>query len=536
MEGLAKIGIHKLHRPRVLMPAAPLSIRTTVRGAEGLRSWFRDPLMSAAVLWTGLAALFFYLLAASTDWQVRAFWAFQLPLDALLVYSSWRVVRIASGPIRRFWRVLTAVSTCFLLGDTFQTGLTLVSRPGTWSTTGGVVQSTCFTVGLGAIVVAMLLHPQPGRSGRARLAFWLDSASVLVAGAVVAWCFAVKPGQSDQTDLLATLGVAAASITAGFAAIKMVLSGNAPMRRAAAMSMIGAAGFTAIGLFLAPPVVGALPPHVYLVRLLPSLFIGLGPRIQVLIARFDPAPFVERRGKPYSLLPYGAIAIVFGTLLVVLPMGVDLRLWGVVAGLGLICALVAGRQLVAFHDNADLIAQLREHETRLRHQALTDGLTGLANRTNFHEQLEAALGEDPHTIAVLLIDLDGFKQVNDTLGHAAGDELLISVADKMRAAVRDGDLPARFGGDEFGIILRDCRGPEAEQTAQRLLAAFAEPVEISGTPVTANASIGAAGAEPGEGVSALIRRADVAMYAAKSAGKGTWKRYDTGMETVSSFH
>ncbi|WP_239118494.1 GGDEF domain-containing protein [Paractinoplanes ferrugineus] len=491
-----------------------------------------DPLIGAAVAWMVIAAILFFALQSWTVWQVRTFWAFQLPLDALFAYCSWRVSRIATGPVRRFWLILTGVSSSFLIGDTFQTVLTFVDEPGTWSTAGGAVQSTFFAGGLVVVVVAMLLHPHPGRSGRARLAFWLDSASVLVAGAVMAWCFAVRPGQA----LFTTLGLAAAAITACFAAVKLILSGNAPMRRSAAISMMLAGAVTAIGVFMEPAAGAELPPYVYLVRLMPSMLIALGPRIQVTIARFDPAPFADRRRKPYSLLPYGAIALAFVALVVVMPQGVDFRLWGVVVGLGLICALVAGRQLVAFHDNTELIEQLREHETRLRRQALTDGLTGLANRTHFHEQVEAALAADPVQTSVLLLDLDGFKQVNDTFGHAAGDELLISVADKMRTAVRDGDLPARFGGDEFGILLRGCTGPEAEETAQRLLDALAEPVDVAGAPITANASIGAAAAEPGEGVSALIRRADVAMYAAKSAGKGTWKRYDTGMESVASFH
>ncbi|MFD0520808.1 GGDEF domain-containing protein [Paractinoplanes durhamensis] len=493
-------------------------------------------MISAAILWTGLATVLFYLLAANADRQVQVFWTFQLPLDTLLVISSWQVSRIASGAVRRFWRVLASSGVLFLFGDTFQTVLTFLDPPGTWSTTGGLVQSSCFAIGLVVMVVATLAYPHPGRTGRTRLAFWLDSASVLVAGAVVAWCFAAHPGQDDFSDLAATLAAAGAAITACFGAVKMILSGNAPMRKTAAITMMAAAAFTALGFFVAPEPGGALAGSIYLIRLMPSLLVALGPRIQLVIAKFDPAPFTERRRKPYSLLPYGAIAIVFGALIVVLPQGVDFRLWGVVVGLGLICALVAGRQLVAFHDNTDLIKKLREHETRLRHQALTDGLTGLANRTHFHEQVEAALATDIQRTSVLLIDLDGFKQVNDSFGHAAGDQLLISVADKMRAAVRDGDLPARFGGDEFGILLRDCQGPEAEQTAQRLLAALAEPVSVEGARIVANASIGAAGAEPGDGVSAVIRRADVAMYAAKSAGKGTWKRYDTGMESVGSFH
>ncbi|WP_030434210.1 GGDEF domain-containing protein [Actinoplanes subtropicus] len=501
-----------------------------------LRQWpslGRDPLLLASSALTLVAAVLFVALAGpsetSTLWQVRTFWVAQLPLDALLAYSSWRVLPVATGATRRFWRILAGVGFLFLTGDTTQTFLTFLSPPGTWSTNGGMVQTACFGSGLLVIVVAMLVHPHPGRSGRERLAFWLDSATVLVGGAVIAWCFAVQPGQSDRAAVLGTLAAAGVAMTAGFAAVKMILSGNAPMRKSAAIPMITAAAFTAIGQFVAPPTVGRLPAAVYLIRLMPSLLIALGPRIQELIARFDPEPFGERRRKPYSLLPYGSMVIAFIALIVVMPGGVDARLWGVVAGLGAICLLVAGRQLAAFHDNKDLISRLDSTLAEMSYQAHTDGLTALANRTHFYEQLEAAL-ERTSGVSVLLVDLDGFKAVNDTLGHAAGDTLLISVADKMRAALRAGDVAARLGGDEFAVLLRDCAGPEAEDTARRILEALAVPVEIDGSAVRANASIGAAAAEPGEGAGALIRRADVAMYAAKSAGKGTWKRYHAEME------
>ncbi|WP_433296156.1 diguanylate cyclase domain-containing protein [Actinoplanes sp. CA-030573] len=495
----------------------------------------KDPVLIGAVAWTAVAAILFCL--AGTTWQVRTFWFFQLPLDGLLAYSSWRVFRIATGPTRRFWAVLGTVGSLFLVGDSFQTVLVFAMGPGIWSTTGGIVQSACFMVGLAAIVIAMLVHPHPGRSGRERLAFWLDSATVLVGGAVIAWSFAVQPGQASRTDILSTLGASAVAVTSTFAAVKMILSGNAPMRKSAAISMISSAGFTLIGLFIAPPTVEALPAYVYVVRLMPSLLIALGPRTQEIIARFDPVPFGERRRKPYSLLPYGSIVIAFVTLIVIMPDGVSARMWGVVVGLGLICALVAGRQLAAFHDNTDLIKRLREHEARLRRQTETDGLTGLANRNHFHDQLAAAL-DAPGTegVSVLLVDLDGFKGVNDTLGHAAGDALLVSVADKMRAALRDGDVAARLGGDEFAILLYGCPPAETEQTAQRILDALARPVELAGAPVCAQASIGAAGARPGDEVGSLMRRADMAMYAAKSAGKGRWLRYDAEMEHAVSFH
>jgi diguanylate cyclase len=512
--------------------------------SRGWRNWYgyapllrRDPLLRGSLLLTAVVGVLFFVLEGDTDWQVRVFWLGQLPVDLMLAYSSWKIFKIVQGRgLRRFWAILWGVGTLFLCGDTFQTVLTFVTS-GKWSTNGGVVQATCFTVGLGTLVVSMLIHPHTDRSRRARVAFWLDAVTVMIGGAVVAWCFAVTPDQSNRPDVLATLGAGAVAVTSCFAAVKLVLSGNAPMHKAAAIPMIGSAFFTSLGLFLAPPTVGHLPAYVYLIRFLPSLFIALGPRIQEVIAGLDPEPFGQKRKKPYSLLPYGSVAIAFGALVAVMPYGVDTRMWGVVVGLGLICIMVMVRQLLAFHDNNSLLTkldrtlgELREHEARLRHQANYDGLTELANRTHFHDEVAVALDTGTGITSVLLIDLDGFKAVNDTLGHAAGDALLVAVADKLRGAIRPGDIAARLGGDEFAVLLHRCTGDEGEQTAERIFEAFSVPVEISGDPVRANASIGVADAEAGDEVGTLLRRADVAMYAAKQQGKGVCRRYSSAME------
>ncbi|WP_250008391.1 GGDEF domain-containing protein [Actinoplanes sp. M2I2] len=494
--------------------------------------------MIAAVLWTLAGSVLLVALDGRADAQVRVFWLFQPPLDLLLAYSSWQVGRRATGSVRRFWLVMAVAGALLTVGDTVQVAIALASRD-QWSTSGGAVQAVCFTAGLAALIIAMLLYPIPGRTRRERLAFWLDSATVLVGGAVVAWCFAAGPD-----DVLGQLVTGAVILTSGFAAVKLVLSGNAPMHKAAALPLVASAGVNAVGFFLAPGAEGPMPAHVYAVRLLPSLLIAVGPRVQELLARFDEtAAFGSRRRKPYSLLPYGSIAVAFTAVLTTIPEGPHARLWGAVTGLGLIFALVVCRQLAAFRDNTRLIdqldatlADLREHETRLRHQALSDGLTGLANRTSFHEQLTAALAAPAaaDTTSVLLIDLDGFKAVNDTLGHAAGDALLAGVADRLRASVRTEDLVARLGGDEFAVLLRDCDVDGASQTADRVLHELASPIPYEDTVVRANASIGIACAGPGDDGGSLLRSADLAMYAAKRDGKGTWKCYEEPASTVTS--
>ena len=156
---------------------------------------------------------------------------------------------------------------------------------------------------------------------------------------------------------------------------------------------------------------------------------------------------------------------------------------------------------------------------RLRHLALHDALTGLPNRTLFHERVERAItGMRPdRAVAVLLVDLDRFKEVNDTLGHDHGDELLKVVAERLGGALREGDTLARLGGDEFAVVLCDLpnRGAAAE-TASRLHDALRRPFGLRGIAVELDASVGVALCpEHGRDVTTLIQRADVAMYDAK---------------------
>ncbi|MFC7529630.1 diguanylate cyclase domain-containing protein [Actinoplanes sp. GCM10030250] len=503
----------------------------------------RDRLLTAACWWTAIGILLLFLID-DTNTRVQAFWLFQVPLDVLLAYSSWRVARIATGPIRRFWRILTIAGCLFVVGDTTQTVTSFLGKD-QGTTNGGVVQSICFAIGLTGIIVVMLIHPHPHRSARERMAFWLDSATVLVGGAVVAWVFTVSPENATDDGLVATIAAGAVILTAAFASVKLILSGNAPMHKAAAFPMIASAIVNGIGFFAAPSdLETALPAYVFAIRFLPSLLIAAGPRTQQIIAGFDQTAFGSRRRKRYSLLPYGSIVVVFTSMVAVLRDGfgggIGIRVWGVVVGLGAIVALVAARQLVAFHDNTRLIseldvtlAELREHETRLRHQAHYDGLTGLANRTHFHEQVAETLeGSQTGTVSLLLIDLDGFKAVNDTLGHAAGDTLLAGVADHLNASVRTDDLVARLGGDEFAVLLRDCDFACAEQTAQRILQNLEIPVAVGGQAIRAHASIGVACATADEDVEALLREADLAMYAAKHHGKNCWRSYEPAMEAA----
>jgi diguanylate cyclase (GGDEF)-like protein len=208
--------------------------------------------------------------------------------------------------------------------------------------------------------------------------------------------------------------------------------------------------------------------------------------------------------------------------------------WGMLALVGPIQAgLAEGREtmnqwaalLSVALEHDSVLQTLREQEEVLRRAALYDDLTGLPNRSHFRDRLMVAMARarrrPDFRYAVLLLDLDGFKLVNDSLGHEAGDRLLQEVARRVTAEVRANESAARLGGDEFAVLIEDFDGPEAPATlAERLQAAVSAPCHVGDTDVAVTASIGIAlGAESYADPQAVMRDADAAMYYAKSRGK-----------------
>jgi len=172
-----------------------------------------------------------------------------------------------------------------------------------------------------------------------------------------------------------------------------------------------------------------------------------------------------------------------------------------------------------------------EHE--LRHRAFHDSLTELANRSLFADRIEHALAlrvRDQQTVGVVIVDLDGFKHVNDSLGHTAGDALLVAAARRLSSAVRPGDTVARLGGDEFAVLFEAVAdADEVRQHAERLLAALREPIDVGGTKIVVTGSAGVAISGVGDGTEELLRSADTAMYLAKRDGKGCVRAFDPSL-------
>jgi len=185
---------------------------------------------------------------------------------------------------------------------------------------------------------------------------------------------------------------------------------------------------------------------------------------------------------------------------------------------------------VATHED---VTERQKAEAQIAHMAHHDALTGLANRVLLLERLEAALlrVQRGERLAVLYLDLDNFKSINDTLGHSAGDALLRAVAGRLRGCMRETDTIARLGGDEFAILQTALEQPtDAEHLAQRLRDAVTTPLDVDGHQVLADVSIGITLA-PTDGTesSQLLKNADMAMYAAKCDGRGTFRYFEPGM-------
>ena len=233
---------------------------------------------------------------------------------------------------------------------------------------------------------------------------------------------------------------------------------------------------------------------------------------------------------PYVPLAVGSVVTLGLTLNGRPPNSGQLVLASGVVGLLLL------RQYLTLRENELLTVALAEREAQLRHLAFRDPLTGLANRALFHDRLVHALelhARDGRPVSIVFLDLDDFKVVNDRLGHAAGDDLLVQVAERLSRTLRRADTVARLGGDEFALLLEDAA--VAAHVAAAVGTALSAAFEVAGRPVRIGASIGLvhhpAGA-PATTAGALLLQADTAMYAAKRGGKGRLEVFREGMVLV----
>ena len=228
------------------------------------------------------------------------------------------------------------------------------------------------------------------------------------------------------------------------------------------------------------------------------------------------------------LLPYVPLILAVGLLLGRISAGGDIGPF-LAWDLGAIALLVLIRQLIVVLDNRSLagrlrgaLGELRGREDQLEFQAFHDSLTGTANRALFWDRLEHAIavaGREERPVAVVYLDLDGFKEINDRYGHMVGDMLLTAVAERLESCVRPADTLARLGGDEFGVVIEGNDGRPPEELGRRLLAALENPFRIGASEIRVGASVGMA-IGSWSGADQAVAAADAAMYRAKALGKG----------------
>jgi diguanylate cyclase (GGDEF)-like protein len=231
----------------------------------------------------------------------------------------------------------------------------------------------------------------------------------------------------------------------------------------------------------------------------------------------------RRVEQPLARMPYLAVALAYALLLFVGRRAAIYPLDGLILGAAAITAVVLIRQVSMINENGRLMS-------RLRNLADVDSLTGIPNRRAFFEEAEllfegpALAGPGRHT--VLMIDVDYFKEVNDTFGHRAGDRVLSVVAACVKSQLRSADLVGRYGGDELVIALAGCDGPGAYAVAERIRSVVAAtPIVTEDGVVNVTLSIGVAGAEHGEALLPVLARADLALYDAKRAGRACVREF-----------
>ena len=444
-------------------------------------------------------------------------------LNATAAVAAYRAASRTHEHTRLVWIALGASMTFATLANGPYYGLSLIGRPLPFPSAVDVLfllTYPCYAVALLALAKP---HGERDRSGDA-----LDSAILSVGGASLMWQFVIAPVVHASGSPILAHVVSTMYPVMDLVVFAMLVRFVVTTTRRNKSTHILLGSFT---LLLAADVVYAL-------ALASGTYSFGGPTdglwmasyLLIGVAAMHPSsrefrPSTESTSHRMSRgrLLFLCAAVLTGPLLII----GDPKELVVVAGaaclsFGLVMIRMTG-----------LNRQLVSAGVELNLRASTDSLTGLANRAAFADRLQAALATVERragTLAVLFIDLDDFKDVNDNLGHAAGDELLSATAKRLDATIRPGDLVARLGGDEFAVLLEGI--PDADTAfavAERIVAAVGKPAVIGDDRVEVGASVGMAMRAADSTLDALMRDADAAMYAAKAKGKNRIERFDAGL-------
>jgi diguanylate cyclase (GGDEF)-like protein len=462
---------------------------------------------------------------------------FFLPIDVLAVVTSMAASRRCrvDRRLRWSWGFVAAAMVGNLIGGALQGYHEFVRHlPDTPDGT-DVVFYVC-------LFAALIGFASGRRNTIRRWLFTLDTVTIALSGGAVLWYFVAGPVATSDGDSIHSVVYAIiyplGDLVLLLAAVRTLQRGVAPSSRQAVRAI--AAGILVY--VVADTIVGRLGlrgayhggSRADIVAMTATfLFAIAGSRQRPVTTPEVRPPAV---GATSSRISYVAAAVVF-VLVFVVERHDALPQLSIVAVALVVAILVATGQLLGQRALAAEQARNDDLLEELRHQAFHDNLTGLPNRALFSERLEHALARRRSlsvSHAVLMVDLDGFKSVNDSLGHEGGDELLRTVATRLREAVRRGDTVARFGGDEFALLLEDMTGEKATvELVEHILGVLGQPVTITGRSLLPEASIGIAltGEEPNT-ADELLRYADAAMYQAKRQHGDHFCVFETAMQTA----
>ncbi len=455
---------------------------------------------------------------------------------AATALGSWRTSRL-SGRARWSWAALAAGTGCWTLGQGYWTWVEVVQG-------GEAPFPSVADIGFVAFpllaAVALLLHPTHD-SGTGRWQRSLDALMTSAAVGLVSWetTLGAVVSYDITEDSLTSALLVAYPVLDVLVIVLIVLTlartttGRTPLvlvglgLTAFSVADSGFAYAAATGAYVGSSVDLGWIAGFLLIAL--AALSGRGPAEAQAQARARADAPTSTRS---AFLPYIPVAV---ALVVTAALSVAGRLLdgGEVLVVGLIVGLLLTRQYLTLRDNTRLAAVLATREAELRHQAFHDGLTGLANRALFRDRLEHALqlhARDLRPVSVVFLDLDDFKVINDTLGHAAGDELLVRVADRLTGAVRSGDTVARLGGDEFAVLLED--GGDPLQIGAKIVDGLRTPFTVRGNALEVHASVGVCALDADDtpvAADELLARSDTAMYSAKRSGKDRIVAYSVGM-------
>ncbi|WP_436529896.1 putative bifunctional diguanylate cyclase/phosphodiesterase [Actinoplanes sp. HUAS TT8] len=430
---------------------------------------------------------------------------------------------------RRFWRALEIGCLLVTVGFAFLAGAAVLSAPilPDMPLAGAVFAGS----GLLTAIWAVARVPLGVQSRQERIRQWLDRTIAFLGCVAVLWHFGLLPmvtsGEQWTPAGLIILILAFAFAAGAVTKVSYIVGGpvdRIAVRAVASMGLAVGANALLDGKY---GYNGILPGQTLFLPMV-ALTVSVAAYRQRRAAARPP----RRRANVW--LPYLAVLAVDVPLADVLfrPPGADGIPEGriVVLTAAAVTGLVLARQFLVNRDNVRLLREREASEARLQYEATHDALTGLGNRVLFKQRLENVLADGPAT--VLLVDLDDFNTVNDSLGHDVGDELLIAFADTLRIATGDDGEPARLAGDEFAVLVTTPGQDRA--VAERIMTAIAAP--ISAHRLLVHASAGIASAPAGTPASHLLRDADAAMYTAKQRGKANWVRYAAGMEKPAQAH